>query len=443
MGRNIAKRQALRDIAEQKKLESLRNHKPPQTRDNPLDHAQAIWAPMRRGLLSCVPFPAAFKPLKSASVTKIQLTLAKLAFCRYALPPTLHQIWLQDHFSPMEVENRRPGVNVRVDSSSIFRKTSFQNQYFWKHCYVALGQGASFLKWFNAAITEEIHARTHGQPRETLSSARAAEVADVNAMKLTRKEAHWFTTCPHPIPPNIAYIWAIAKAAGASDSIAHAISRASFHITTHTPLVLQAVRFFAGHPSMAMTHTTSSHRKNSHYTPCSRTFDEVYDYVRARRQEQSSYDFANKHWSTLCTQTQEWHRHLARVKDLSGSSWQGFDIPDKEWPVSSITEKGTQTFVVFRQILTGAHLAEEGRTQRHCVSSYKNRCANGSISIWSMTYEVRDNVNTEYPVVRTSKKALTIELSQNYRVDQARGLANRNPTTAEANDLARWKRSLP
>jgi hypothetical protein len=73
---------------------------------------------------------------------------------------------------------------------------------------------------------------------------------------------------------------------------------------------------------------------------------------------------------------------------------------------------------------TGEALTEEGVALRHCVATYADRARTGAISLWS--------------VKRDGARALTLEVTRDGAVVQARGASNRLPTPDERTALAAW-----
>jgi hypothetical protein len=67
----------------------------------------------------------------------------------------------------------------------------------------------------------------------------------------------------------------------------------------------------------------------------------------------------------------------------------------------------------------------------HCVASYKYRCVNGDVSIWSL--------KSEFPIGRVNK-GVTLELRKDGAIVQCRGFANRLPYGNEVAMVKRWAR---
>jgi hypothetical protein len=83
----------------------------------------------------------------------------------------------------------------------------------------------------------------------------------------------------------------------------------------------------------------------------------------------------------------------------------------------------------FRQIKTGDDLLRESRHMHHCVASYKARCLNGDVSIWSLT--------CEYPIGQANK-GITIEVRRDGAIVQCRGFGNRAAYGNEMAMVRRW-----
>jgi hypothetical protein len=75
-------------------------------------------------------------------------------------------------------------------------------------------------------------------------------------------------------------------------------------------------------------------------------------------------------------------------------------------------------------LTTGESLTEEGAALRHCVATYADRARTGAISLWSLK--------------REGARALTLEVTRDGAIVQARGTSNRLPTPDERTALAVW-----
>jgi hypothetical protein len=73
---------------------------------------------------------------------------------------------------------------------------------------------------------------------------------------------------------------------------------------------------------------------------------------------------------------------------------------------------------------SGEALTDEGAALRHCVATYTERARIGAISLWS--------------VRRDGARALTLEVTREGAVVQARGASNRLPTPDEWGAVTVW-----
>src|SRR5690606_20482088 len=89
--------------------------------------------------------------------------------------------------------------------------------------------------------------------------------------------------------------------------------------------------------------------------------------------------------ATVLRRMDQWHRELARARDLSGVEWAGVDLPDHVIEQRDPEHRDRLITWTFHQITTGKELAAEGSAMRHCVFGYKHSCMQGRCSIWSLT----------------------------------------------------------
>jgi PcfJ-like protein len=82
----------------------------------------------------------------------------------------------------------------------------------------------------------------------------------------------------------------------------------------------------------------------------------------------------------------------------------------------------------FRELLSGADLAAEGKAMRHCVATYAKSCFAGHCSIWTMELASPQGV----------EKRQTVEVAKEGVIRQCRGRQNRLPTQGELDIIARW-----
>lgn len=104
-------------------------------------------------------------------------------------------------------------------------------------------------------------------------------------------------------------------------------------------------------------------------------------------------------------------------------TWDGSPIR----PFRFVDQRGIRWTIT--ELLGNGALLEEGQALHHCVGGYFHRCIQGVSTIWSLSIGM--------PTGR--KRVLTLEVNAASReIVQARGLANRVPSSEELNILQRW-----
>ena len=88
----------------------------------------------------------------------------------------------------------------------------------------------------------------------------------------------------------------------------------------------------------------------------------------------------------LLDQAEAWHRHLNREEKSAEGQWNKSDIADLFYQVGD-AENGGFLLWTISELLSKEELKTEGRSLRHCVSSYAGKCKEGQTSIWSLQVE--------------------------------------------------------
>lgn len=227
---------------------------------------------------------------------------------------------------------------------------------------------------------------------------------------LSSKETHLFLHAPDALEPIEAVWWAAARGAGAGIGLAGRLVRTRLaRMDPECPFWRSVLRFFVSEPPEDIA-----------------TADWLMDYLAARRAEDPDYAMKGRTLSSVRRASEEWHRLQAKQAAFGKASWTPYPIEDGEYRFG----KDERTIVWrVRQITTGRELVEEGHAQRHCVGSYQSSCVRGACAIFSMT---------RTDAAGNTKRALTIEISDDFRVAQARGHGNRSADPEEASVLSKW-----
>lgn len=232
---------------------------------------------------------------------------------------------------------------------------------------------------------------------------------------LTKKETHIFLNISAQLNVRQALYFSIAVSAGADVSTATMIARSRLSEQNYKlEFWRNCARFFA-------THRPTSESRLS----------DVVDYLVHRYGEDRNFTlFGMGHtFESLVKHMEKWHADLGRIKILGNMYWDGHAINDDTF-VTDVDQQ--KLYWHFKQIKTSKELALEGNMMRHCVYSYRDRCRDGHISIWSLS------TSSDPKYDKSAKRRVTIELSNDGRITQAKKKANIAPTADERKIIYKW-----
>jgi hypothetical protein len=228
---------------------------------------------------------------------------------------------------------------------------------------------------------------------------------------LTKKEVHYLLNCSYDFSSKKAVVYSIAKANKSTEGNSLKISQSKIvDKPFFNPFWKSVICFFA------INETNNLAQLN-----------DILDYVEHKHNENTTFSMAGQTVKNLLEKMHDWHRSLQRIKDIGNHSWNGCHIPDKTY--THTDSLGDDFTWHFHQIKNSKELAAEGNKMRHCVFSYRDKCINNSISIWSLSKTENYNLNSP---------KITIELRNDGTIIQARGLANRAPRNEERHIIKKW-----
>jgi hypothetical protein len=248
---------------------------------------------------------------------------------------------------------------------------------------------------------------------------------------LTRKEVHAFLNPPAGLSFGEAFWQAIGRSYTSDPRVAMCIARSKIARTPRGEIAFwrEVARFFCFHPAPV------------------ETIDDLCDYLAECRQRDHRYSLEGRTLATLNRRMHEWHRDMAAIerieairrranprgatKAAADAAWLGSPLADWEWMPSATEAKAKGERFVVRQLKRAEDLVMESRAMRHCVSTYAAKCIAGHASIWSLRRCTKDRID----------RLLTIEVDQQCRAVQVRGLANRLARADERNVLERWAKA--
>lgn len=321
---------------------------------------------------------------RSSDRFKQVLEMARHLFGRFRVPRILEQAWEAKPAGPLAGRElpRRGRVAQPLAPTGRGLNTASLDFKAW---FVCVGSGGSLYKEHTKGL-------------------------------LTKKETHTFLSAPILLNLGQAVIYAVARCAGASDGGAQRLARSKLADKSFGDFWFDVVRFFCLPDSLP---------------PSIAVINDLCDYLSHRLREEPAFRLlgSNQSLLALLRRMEQWHRALARAKDLEGVQWDGVALPDHRILRPDPNHKDRQVTWEFHQITSGKELAAEGTTMRHCVFGYKSMCVAGDRSIWSLTREEEFGSKT---------RRLTIEVNRYGSIRQKRGLANRMPRPEEAHVVAQW-----
>jgi hypothetical protein len=308
--------------------------------------------------------------IKSRSDQRRFLDLVRFVFSRHPVPAHLEGIWLDD-IGDSFIDDARP------------RERQPQP---------ARGRGPCLRRWYIIAA----------QGRSLYREAARDH--------LSKLEAHHFLTAPPEVAcARRAFWYAFARAQADDGRVALNVARTKLDdFSVASTFWRDVARFLARNPAPVPE------------------MNDLIDFVRAMKEEDEDFSLKGRSLAALRRRTEEWHRALAKAQTICGGNWPGSRLPDVDYEAGSSHKRAIWRF---RQIKTGNDLYREGQKLRHCVASYKDRCVNGELSIWSLT--------CEFPLGHHSK-GVTMEVRKAGTIVQCRGFANRAPLANELAMVKRW-----
>lgn len=157
-------------------------------------------------------------------------------------------------------------------------------------------------------------------------------------------------------------------------------------------------------------------------------FAPVCDWIHQKRSvgmggepAQPGFSLKGRTMASVLAQTEQWHRGLARLRhhgpNISlATTWAGLPVAD--------FVGGDEGRVRITQLTSYWQLVEEGHALQHCVASYVQSCLKGRCGIFSLTFD--------------GVRQLTLEVTRDHILVQARGKRNRPMAADERHWVGRW-----
>lgn len=339
-----------------------------------------------------------WRPRRRTGDTDIlRLDLARHLWGRYPVPAFLERIWLS-----LEV-GLRPEQHFYLATSE--QHQVYLNRVRWtaaRH----MNEWTTFAPWYAAAASGTSLFRT------------------VAAGVLSRKEIHLFLGAPERLTPRQAVWRARLLAGGASPGAALTVAGGRFSAdagcwqSASNPAWESVGRFLCAEDELHGAETT-----------------EVLDWASAMIRANSNWSMRGRTLRTVRAACREWHRMVARQKKWSRENWTGLPVDD--WSAMQGTrERNDLRGWRVTQILSGKELAAEGSAMRHCVASYFHKAVSGRCGLFSLRLARGLEIELE-----EFRRVLTLEVNDDFRVVQVRGVGNRPATQDERAVVGAWAAS--
>lgn len=174
----------------------------------------------------------------------------------------------------------------------------------------------------------------------------------------------------------------------------------------------------------------------------------LYDYIQYKKREvdrinrienlNNSFHLKGHNLNNLYNEMIEWHNKLSKDKSKNDASWKPSVIKpyeiikykDEDEFKKDLVHNYSKTVIV--ELTTQKELYQEGKTLKHCVSSYVYSCVKGTCQIFSLRRKEYNQLSL--------KSVLTIEVKNERSIVQVRGSCNRLPTIDEKNIIKEWAR---
>jgi PcfJ-like protein len=220
---------------------------------------------------------------------------------------------------------------------------------------------------------------------------RAKDINDV-PFAFTQKMGHHFLQAPEKFSIAEALRWAQVKGMGGNDKLADRIAYSWLSVKPY-----DNEDFWSAFLGMLINGGMFNENKVT----------ELIDYVREMKREHHEYNLKGRTLNSLLRQSDEWHNRFSAKQ--ANHFW-------KPCGIEGLRISKKNELIVLEELTEFKALAEEGRTMKHCVSSYSFYCAKGRSAIFSLR---------KYADGFLQERLATIEVNMPLRrVVQAKAKAN-------------------
>lgn len=225
---------------------------------------------------------------------------------------------------------------------------------------------------------------------------------------LTKRMAHWVTQAPHYLTFKEALLYGQLKALGGEDGLFSLCRQSRLYQNWNPQFREQFIRLIVSENVELYQHN----------------FQTLVGYLDHRYKEEFNFQLNGRKLSKLMEQMNTWYRELEDRRYFNNN------IPPilPKVNINPFKLKTGKVFFEIVQIVERQHLYEEGAAMHHCVYSYAEDCVNEKCSIWSFRKFHSEGI----------ERLVTIELSAEKEICQARKKYNAMPTEDEVKMIRQW-----
>ncbi|MEZ6038503.1 MAG: PcfJ domain-containing protein, partial [Planctomycetota bacterium] len=240
-----------------------------------------------------------------------------------------------------------------------------------------------------------------------------------------KKVAHWFLQAPDHVSIEGALRWGQVHALGGGPRLAEAIAATPLgREFEHEAFWQTVLAWFVQHAMLDTAQVGPIVDFLTHMKFRPREVVLADGRVEQQPPPQPGLTMARRNPEALLQQMQRWHAALGGDRGGGPELWASTGIGALRWE----TGLKNRRLWSIDELRTRKALVAEGRAMGHCVATYAGSCNAGRCSIWAVALTTKEGV----------EKRLTVELSRQRVIVQARGKHNRTPEPQELDVLRRW-----
>ena len=243
-----------------------------------------------------------------------------------------------------------------------------------------------------------------------LGRGRNIRTAEGLPLVLSKRMAHEFLQAPDHYTVSEALRWGQVLGQDGTRELLEALLDTELgHCFTNEDFWGTVVHFLAKNPLLDPTYVGPiidyiHHRK---YAP--QELVQPGGKVEVAPPPEPNFSMKSRSVAKLLDQVEAWHRHLNHEEKSPEVQWKKSSIADYYYQEKDEENGGFLQWTI-TELLSKNELKTEGRSLRHCVSSYAGQCKEGKTSVWSLS--VRDGRGEDIRLVTIAINPWTRNITQ-------------------------------